>query len=285
MISGNHFHPNSHVWLQRKIQFSGNHLPVDQNLRLWPENEFTLSFSLQFISGSRKTHSNTERKNAEKHKTHSNTEWARGRTGAPIHFPATESSDPAIETSDPATESSKPKTHSNTERVRERTHCSDLPHAGDVEFSQTITAQTNARTSSHRSRPTPDPAQPVDHRSSHSDHRAKHRLTVSFRNRFTVHTLTSPSTHTRPIHALTSPVRSLHFIYIYIYLFIYFFYLLIFLIINVLLNCVFMGYAYEILELFCWQVIEDWFLVWFFFFFYNFGAWLVMYDWFCCDLF
>ena len=34
MISGNHFHPNPHVWLQRKIQFSGNHLPIDQNLRL-----------------------------------------------------------------------------------------------------------------------------------------------------------------------------------------------------------------------------------------------------------
>ena len=65
MILGNHFHPNPHVWLQRKIQFSENHLPVDQNLRLWPGNEFTLSFSLQFISGSRKTHSNTERKNAE----------------------------------------------------------------------------------------------------------------------------------------------------------------------------------------------------------------------------
>ena len=136
MILGNHFHPNPHVWLQRKIQFSENHLPVDQNLRLWPGNEFTLSFSLQFISGSRKTHSNTERKNAEKHKTHNNTERARGRTRAPIHFPATESSDPAIETSDPATESSEPKTHSNTERVRERTHCSDLPHAGDAEFSQ-----------------------------------------------------------------------------------------------------------------------------------------------------
>ena len=55
MISGNHFHPNPHVWLQRKIKFSGNHLPVDQNLRLWPGNEFTLSFSLQFISGSRNT--------------------------------------------------------------------------------------------------------------------------------------------------------------------------------------------------------------------------------------
>ena len=122
----------------------------------------------------------------------------------------------------------------SSKRVRERTHCFDpatdidLPHAGDAEFSQTITAQTNARTNSHRSRPTPDPAQPVDHRSSHSDYLAKHRLTVSFPNRFTVHTLTSPPTHTRPIHTLTSPVqtifpiRSLHYIYIYLHIYLLF---------------------------------------------------------------
>ena len=85
-------------------------------------------------------------------KMHSNIERARERMRAPIHFPATESSDPD-------TESSEPKTHSNTQRVRERTHYSDLatdidlPHASDAEFSQTITAQTNAR-----SRPTPEPA-------------------------------------------------------------------------------------------------------------------------------
>ena len=131
MISGNHFHHFPHVWLQRKIQFSGNCFPIDQNLRLWPGNEFTLSFSLQFIFESRKTHSNTERKREEKHKTHKNTE----RTRALIHFPATESSNPATETSDPATESSEPKTQLPSARVRERTHCSDLPHAGDAEFS------------------------------------------------------------------------------------------------------------------------------------------------------
>ena len=34
MISGNHFPPNQHVWLQRKMKFSGNSLPVDRNLRL-----------------------------------------------------------------------------------------------------------------------------------------------------------------------------------------------------------------------------------------------------------
>ena len=52
MISGNHFHPFPHVWLQRKIQFSGNCIPVDHNFPLWLGNEFTFSFSLQFISGS-----------------------------------------------------------------------------------------------------------------------------------------------------------------------------------------------------------------------------------------
>ena len=84
------------------------------------------------------------------------------RTRAPILNAATESSDPATETSDlatqtsdpatktsdPATESSEPKTQLPSARVRERTHCSDLPHAGDANFSQTITAQTNTRSSS-----------------------------------------------------------------------------------------------------------------------------------------
>ena len=72
--------------------------------------------------------------------------------------------------------------------------------------------------------------------------------------------MSDPHTH------LTGPISA--FIYIYIYLFIYllFIYLLIVLIINVLLNCVFMGYVYETLELFCLQVIEDWFLVCCFFF-------------------
>ena len=53
MISGNHFHPFPRVWLKRKIQFSGNCIPVDRNLLLWPGNEFTFSFSLQFTSGKR----------------------------------------------------------------------------------------------------------------------------------------------------------------------------------------------------------------------------------------
>ena len=35
------------------MKFSGKSFPVDQNLLLWPRNDFTLSFSLQIISGER----------------------------------------------------------------------------------------------------------------------------------------------------------------------------------------------------------------------------------------
>ena len=62
MILGNHFPPNPHVWLQRKMKFFGNSLPVDRNLHLWLGNEFTLSFSLQFISGKREREREGERK-------------------------------------------------------------------------------------------------------------------------------------------------------------------------------------------------------------------------------
>ena len=181
MISGNHFHPFPHVWLQRKIQYFRNCIPVNQNLPLWPGNEFTLSFSLQFISGSLSTHSNTERKREEKHKTNAHTE----RTRAPILKLFTETSDPQTHTSDPQTQSSDPRTQTSDPW-------------------------------------TPDPAQPNAHRSSHFGHRAKHFSRWVFRHRFIVHTLTSPPTHTCPIHTLTSPVRSLHlYIYIFTYLFIY----------------------------------------------------------------
>ena len=53
MISGNHFHHFPHVWLSRKISFSGKWLPVDQYFHLWPENHFLPSFSLQITSGKR----------------------------------------------------------------------------------------------------------------------------------------------------------------------------------------------------------------------------------------
>ena len=53
MISENHFPPNPHVWLQRKMKFSGNSFPVDQYLLIWPGNNFTLLFSVQIISEER----------------------------------------------------------------------------------------------------------------------------------------------------------------------------------------------------------------------------------------
>ena len=53
MISGNHFPPNPHVWLQWKMKFSRNSFPVDQYLLLWPGNNFTLLFSVQIISTER----------------------------------------------------------------------------------------------------------------------------------------------------------------------------------------------------------------------------------------
>ena len=53
MISGNHFHPFLHVWLSRKISFSGKWLLVDQYFHLWPGNQFLPSFSLQITSGKR----------------------------------------------------------------------------------------------------------------------------------------------------------------------------------------------------------------------------------------
>ena len=82
MISGNHFHPFPHVWLQRKIQFSGNCIPVDHNFPLWPGNEFTFSFSLQFISGSlsRIATQREERSETQNKRTHSNTTSSDPRT-------------------------------------------------------------------------------------------------------------------------------------------------------------------------------------------------------------
>ena len=129
MISRNHFHPFPHVWLQRKIQFSENCIPVDQNLPLWPGNEFTFSFSLQFISGSLSTHSNTERKREEKHKTNAHTATQR----APIHAQQHRekertSSDPHFISLIHEPERSDPRTATQREReneLRSRNQSSD----------------------------------------------------------------------------------------------------------------------------------------------------------------
>ena len=61
MISGNHFPPNPHVWLSRKMIFSGKWLPVDQYFHLWPGNDFAPSFSLQIISEKRERERERER--------------------------------------------------------------------------------------------------------------------------------------------------------------------------------------------------------------------------------
>ena len=180
----------------------------------------------------------------------------------------------------------------------------DLPHTGHAELSQTITVPNAADPRWVRAQTHTDPTQRTRSssasrsRSSHSDHRAKHNLTVSFPepvHRPHTHLTSDPHTSDPHTHLtsdpLTSPVqpilpiRSLHYIYIYlfIYIIIYFFYLLIFLIIHFLLNCVFMGYAYEILELFWLQVIQDWFLVRCLFRILELD-WLCMIG-FCCDFF
>ena len=74
MISGNHFPPNPHVWLQGKMKFSGNSFLVDQYLLLWPGLHFTLLFSVQIIS--RKRERERER---EKREPRSERERERGR--------------------------------------------------------------------------------------------------------------------------------------------------------------------------------------------------------------
>ena len=91
MISGNHFPPNPHVWLQQKMKFSRNSLPVDRNLRLWPRNEFTLSFSLQFIFGKRERERGREKRESPDRRERGRRDFtgdrAASRTIAPISPP------------------------------------------------------------------------------------------------------------------------------------------------------------------------------------------------------
>ena len=276
MISGNHFHPFPRVWLQRKILFSGNWIPVDRDLLLWPGNEFTFWFSLQFISGS---HLNAQqhryvRSEIENQRTHSNT----GSILAQQHIEVDKklrSKLPVLRPSPILTrwapiqaQRSDPRTRKN--ELRPRIQCSDPlrstnqrapthAHRSDPrtihEPERTSLRSTNdPRTrdniapihSDPRTRaPTHEPAlwstknrsdprttvrSTKELRSSsakrtpvqHFGHRPNHLSRWVFRHRFTVHTLTSPPTHTCPIHTLTSPVRSLH---LFIYLFIYFYFI------------------------------------------------------------
>ena len=95
-----------------------------------------------------------------------------------------------------------------------------------------------------------DPTQPVDHGPATPITEPNTDSRWVFLNRFTVHTITSPPTHTRLIHTLTSPlIHSPHrsnpssrsdlciiyiylFIYLYIYLYKYLYNYLLFLFIN-----------------------------------------------------
>ena len=138
MILGNHFHPFPHVWFQRKIQFSGNCIPVDHNFPLWPGNEFTFSFSLQFISGSlsRTATQREERSETQNKRTHSNTTSSDPRTAtqrerdcssSDPHFRWTIHSDPHFISPIHEPERSDPRTATQSEIDRDR----DLPTTRD----------------------------------------------------------------------------------------------------------------------------------------------------------
>ena len=249
MILGNHFSPNPHVWQQQKISFSGNSLPVDRNLRLWPGNDFTLSFSLQIISGSRKTQREREKERRESERKN-NTKRVRERTQREQEKEQHTESENQNTPSDLANEWEKePTLWSNhrelrsSQRARERTRAPIQP---PTPIYLTPVTSSSARRSPRQTPQThgewelkltpiqtnaPDPAQPVNHRSSHSDHRAKHRLTVSFPepvHRPHTHLTSDPHTsdpHTHltgPAHPPDPPLDPISALYIYIciYLFI-----------------------------------------------------------------
>ena len=134
MISANHFPPNLRVWQQRKMKFSGKSFPVDQNLLLRPGNDFTLSFSLQIISGSRKR----EREREKECKR----ERARERTRAQPN-------------ADPANKREKERKHSlrSSHRHRSTSRRSRRAQPDDHQAKRrrpTVSESSN----SHRSRPT-----------------------------------------------------------------------------------------------------------------------------------
>ena len=76
MISGNHFPPNPHVWLQWKMKFSGNSFPVDQYLLLWPGLHFTLLFSVQIISGKREREREKREPRSERERGRRESRWS-----------------------------------------------------------------------------------------------------------------------------------------------------------------------------------------------------------------
>ena len=273
MISGNHFPPNPRVWQQWKMKFSGKSLLVDRNLLLWPGNDFTLLFSLQIISRSRKTQREREKecktqreREKEQHtkrasKTQREREKERELRSSHRHRSTSRRSRRA------QLDDHRAKRRKPTVSESSNSHRSNPTHP--IQLSQSITVQplrSPSQTQTHSE------FSETDSPSTHSPHL------------WSTH-LTSP---THPLDPPPDSISALYiymyiyiyyfiyiFIYINIYIIIYFFYLLIFLIIHFLLNCVFMGYAYEILELFWLFRIGFWLDVFLEFWSLTSYAWLV----------
>ena len=183
------------------MKFSGKSLPVDRNLLLWPGNDFTLSFSLQIISGSCKTQREQEKKRktqrarerTTQRESEQNTERARERTRAPIQPPTPIYLMPVTPSSARWSPRQTPQTH------------------GEWELKLTP-IQPNA----------PDPAQPVDHGSATPITEPNTDSQWVFRNRFTVHTLTSPLIHSpHQSNPSSRPTSRFDLCIIYIYVYIY----------------------------------------------------------------
>ena len=279
------FTPLTQKWFYTLI-FTSNHFRVTQNTERVRERTQR--------EREKEQHRESERKN--------NIERARERTQREREKEQHRESENQNAPFDPANEWKKEPKLRSSKRVRERTKAPIQP---PTSINLTPVMPSSARRSPRQTpqthgewelKLTPiqtnalDPAQPVNHRSSHSDHRAKHKLTVSFPEPVDhLHThLTSdphtsdPHTHlTGPTHPPDPPPDPISALYIYIYFFFflykYLYIYLLFFIIHVLLNCVFMGYAYEILELFWLQVFQDWFLVWFFLEFWSLIGFAVIY--------
>ena len=80
MISGNHFHPFPHVWLQRKIQFSGNAFLLTKIFPFDPEMNLRSHFHFNSFPGHSHAQQHREKREA-KHKTNAHTATQR----VPIH--------------------------------------------------------------------------------------------------------------------------------------------------------------------------------------------------------
>ena len=278
MISGNHFPPNPRVWQQWKMKFSGKSLLVDRNLLLWPGNDFTLSFSLQIISRSRKTQREREKerktqreREKEQHtkrasKTQREREKERELRSSHRHRSTSRRSRRA------QLDDHRAKRRKPTVSESSNSHRSNPTHP--IQLSQSITVQplrSPSQTQTHSE------FSETDSPSTHSPHLW--------------------STHlTSPTHPLDPPPDSISALYIYMYIYILF-YLYIYLykyLYNYILFLFINFFNYPFFIKLCiyglciWNfgaflVIQDWFLVRCFFRILELD-WLRMIG-FCCDLF